>query len=76
MYLNPQDELRKVNQLLTVSEKNLYEEIERQKQMAATISKLTQVKTLLQHQLEGASSNSVNEKQVNFSPCLIVCLVQ
>ncbi|ELT90851.1 hypothetical protein CAPTEDRAFT_226966 [Capitella teleta] len=58
------NELRKVSQLLAASEKSLQDEIDRQKEMAASITQLTEVKTLLQQQLESSSSNSIPEKQL------------
>ena len=59
-----QEELREVKELLAGSERSAAEELERRKEASAQVIRLTEMKTLLQQQLEEGGANSVLEKQV------------
>ena len=53
-----------MRQLLAESEKSLQEEVEKRKEASASVVRLTEVKALLQQQLESAGGSSVAERQV------------
>ena len=54
-----------MRQLLSESEKTLQEEAEKRREASASVVRLTEVKALLQQQLETAGGGSVAERQVS-----------
>ena len=56
--------MNKLRQLLSESERNVSEEAEKRKEASASVVRLTEVKALLQQQLESAGTGSVAERQV------------
>jgi hypothetical protein len=65
-----QDQLGKIENLYQESEKQRHEEAERRKEAAQHIVRLTEMKNMLQHQLDNGSAGTVTEKQVRSSDML------
>ena len=59
-----QEEVNKLKQLLSQSEAEVSEERHKRKEASAQVVRLTEVKALLQQQLEDAGGGTVAEKQV------------
>lgn len=64
MLFGLQEELKKVKALLNQSEKHRQDEVERRKEATQQIVKLTEMKGMLQQQLENSGMGTVADKQM------------